>query len=131
VSRPPQFGRLGQGVSVWDETDQGGRFGLRNLPDKPIKLMVFIHRSASGGRIHYPAETRTRLNQLDIRIVLDPTLARRSTGFSREFRLKAVLRNGGKTWMPPKARRRQKNERTLRGRRRQRRCAPPKKETRR
>jgi protocatechuate 3,4-dioxygenase beta subunit len=56
------------------ETDAEGRFALQNLPTKPIELMVW-KRNPQGGRIRYPAIVRPELNQQDIRVIYDATLA--------------------------------------------------------
>ncbi|HEY1379398.1 MAG TPA: carboxypeptidase regulatory-like domain-containing protein, partial [Gemmataceae bacterium] len=74
--------RLGNGQSLsrpqtgpppWTETDERGRFELRQLPDQPLELMIY-RRSPGGTRIRYPAVVRPAVNAQDIRAVFDPTL---------------------------------------------------------
>jgi hypothetical protein len=55
-----------------EQTDDKGRFSLHDLPDKPIKLMIYPGKP--WDRTAYPAHVRTTLNQSDIRVLLDPTL---------------------------------------------------------
>jgi hypothetical protein len=56
------------------ETDAEGRIALQNLPTKPIELMIW-KRTPHGGRIRYPAMVRPAMNQQDIRVIYDATLA--------------------------------------------------------
>ncbi|HVW36573.1 MAG TPA: carboxypeptidase-like regulatory domain-containing protein, partial [Pirellulales bacterium] len=62
------------GPPPWTETDHEGRFRLQQLPDEPLALMAYIHPK-EGGEIRFPAKLNVELNQQDIRIVLDPSLA--------------------------------------------------------
>lgn len=54
------------------ETDEQGRFTLRNLPDEPLQLIT--HRTPPGGRVGKPSIVRPEMNQQSIRIVFDPNL---------------------------------------------------------
>jgi protocatechuate 3,4-dioxygenase beta subunit len=67
------FARPRSGPAPWTESDEKGRFELRQLPDVPIQLTAF-RRTPQGERIRYPSVVRPALNQQDIRIVLDPSL---------------------------------------------------------
>lgn len=67
LARPPDLPK------PWTDTDELGRFELRQLPDQPIELMAYRPNKA-GGRIRYPSKVRPRMNQTDIRIILDPKL---------------------------------------------------------
>jgi protocatechuate 3,4-dioxygenase beta subunit len=75
----------------WTETDDQGRFELRQLPDQPLELMATQPNPLAARRegppprppfpqrgvpIRHPAYVRPSMNQQDIRIVLDPTLDR-------------------------------------------------------
>lgn len=57
----------------WTETDKEGKFTLSHLPDVALELMAY-KRNPRGGSIKYPAMMKTKLNQTDIRIILDPKL---------------------------------------------------------
>jgi len=57
----------------WIETDENGLFDLTHLPDLPLQLMAH-KRNPAGGRIRFPSVVSTKLNQADIRIILDPEL---------------------------------------------------------
>ena len=61
------------GPPPWTETDAKGRFGLSNLPEKPLKLMVY-KANPQGGTIHYPVSQNVKLNDKEIRIIVDPKL---------------------------------------------------------
>lgn len=62
------------GTPPWMETDKDGRFKLQQLPDEPLALMAYI-RPKGGGPIRSPAKLNVELNQQDVRIVFDPSLA--------------------------------------------------------
>jgi protocatechuate 3,4-dioxygenase beta subunit len=55
------------------ETNEEGRFELRDLPDEPLELMAY-RRNPAGGVIRYPSQVKTQRNQRDIRILFDPAL---------------------------------------------------------
>lgn len=57
----------------WMETDSDGKFLLESLPDQSLELMVYKANPA-GGRIRNPMRVRPKMNDHDIRIVVDPTL---------------------------------------------------------
>lgn len=57
----------------WAETDENGLFDLTHLPDVPLQLMAH-KRNPAGGRIRFPSIVSTKLNQDNIRIVVDPEL---------------------------------------------------------
>ena len=65
--------RPASGPPPWTKTDREGRFELRQLPDEAVELMVYV-ANPNGGRIDFPSRIRPKLNQQDIRILLDPTL---------------------------------------------------------
>lgn len=54
-------------------TDHNGRFELTDLPDTPLRVMAFLP-SKKPDPGDFPASKEVKLNQKDIRIVLDPTL---------------------------------------------------------
>ena len=70
LSRPEE------GPPPWMETDAQGRFDLHQLPDLPIELMTYL-RNPKGGPILHPAIARPNRNQSEIRILYDPTLAKK------------------------------------------------------
>ncbi len=57
----------------WIESQKDGQFELTGLPDVPLQLMAY-KRNPAGGRIRFPSVVSTKLNQADIRIVIDPEL---------------------------------------------------------
>jgi len=57
----------------WTETDERGRFRLTSLPNEPLRLMAYI-RSKSSTHIRFPAHVSPKMNQQDVRILLDPEL---------------------------------------------------------
>lgn len=61
------------GPPPWTETDKSGRFQLKQLPDEPLTIMAYIKKGA--GPIRFPAKVNVEMNQQDVRIVLDPSLA--------------------------------------------------------
>jgi hypothetical protein len=65
--------RPATGPPPWTETDDQGRFALQQLPDEPIELMAY-QSDGQGGRVRYPSISRPRMNQQDIRMVIDPSL---------------------------------------------------------
>ena len=58
----------------WTKTDADGRFELTMLPDEPLSLMAYIPPKPPETRIRFPANVQPRLNQRDVRILLDPDL---------------------------------------------------------
>jgi hypothetical protein len=62
------------GPPPWTETDKSGRFRLQQLPDEPLSIMAYIKKPGDL-QIRFPAKVNAELNQQDIRIVLDPSLA--------------------------------------------------------
>lgn len=58
------------GRRAYAETDAAGRFELRELPDEPLSLVAYIN---TGKPFRLPPRINARLNQQDVRIVLDPT----------------------------------------------------------
>jgi hypothetical protein len=65
--------RLSRGPPSWTKTDGNGRFEIRQLPDLPVELMAY-RANPKGGTIRHPSRIQPKLNQQDIRIVLDPIL---------------------------------------------------------
>ncbi len=54
------------------KTDDQGRFDLRGLPDLPLELTAY--KQNASGEIKHETTIRPKLNQQDVRIVLDPSL---------------------------------------------------------
>ena len=61
------------GPPPWIETDGQGRFALSQLPEMPIELMAYKNNPGDT-EIKYITRIRPKLNQQDIRIVMDPSL---------------------------------------------------------
>ena len=61
------------GPPPWTTSDKNGRFELTYLPDKPLKLMTY-KANPKGGRIHYANMQEVKLNDKEIRIVVDTKL---------------------------------------------------------
>jgi Carboxypeptidase regulatory-like domain len=66
--------RTNRGVTLWTESTADGKFELNNLPESPIQLMAYI-KNPKGGPILFPSHVQPSINQQDIRIVYDPSLA--------------------------------------------------------
>jgi beta-lactamase regulating signal transducer with metallopeptidase domain len=73
LGRGMSLRRQATGPPPWTKTDAQGRFELRQLPDESVELMAYV-ANPNGGRIDFPSRVRTKLNQQDIRIMLDPAL---------------------------------------------------------
>jgi hypothetical protein len=65
--------RSGRGQRGQPTTDDQGRFEIRQLPDQPVELTAF-RSNPKGGRIRHSSVVHPKLNQQDVRIVLDPAL---------------------------------------------------------
>lgn len=66
--------RMASGPVPWTKSDKRGRFHLLQLPDEPLALMAYMEPQGGDNQIRFPARAEPKLNQQDIRIVLDPTL---------------------------------------------------------
>ncbi|MBI2480618.1 MAG: carboxypeptidase regulatory-like domain-containing protein [Planctomycetia bacterium] len=56
------------------ETGADGRFRLTQLPEQPLLLMAYIRPKGPDKSIRFPARVECKLNQQDVRILLDPSL---------------------------------------------------------
>jgi uncharacterized GH25 family protein len=63
---------------AWQPTGKDGRFVIEGVPDVPLTLVAYIQPSpdAKDRSIHFPANVEAKPGQTDVRIVLDPKLAR-------------------------------------------------------
>ncbi|MGH7135794.1 MAG: hypothetical protein ACREHD_08650 [Pirellulales bacterium] len=68
--------RTAFGPPPWTQTDKHGRFQLSVLPDLPLEIMAYIPPKGGSNEIRFPAHAKPKLNQRDIRIVLDPSLVK-------------------------------------------------------
>jgi beta-lactamase regulating signal transducer with metallopeptidase domain len=57
----------------WTESDTRGRLEIRDLPELPIELMAYKNNPGDQ-EIKFTTRVRPKLNQQDIRIVIDPRL---------------------------------------------------------
>jgi 5-hydroxyisourate hydrolase-like protein (transthyretin family) len=59
-------------------TGKDGRFAIRGVPNVPLTLMAYIRppEDSKDRTIHHPAHVEAEPGQTDVRIVLDPNLAR-------------------------------------------------------
>jgi hypothetical protein len=65
------------GSQPWIATDADGSFELSQLPSQPLQLMAYMEpRGLKDRRILFPTTAQPKLNQTDIRIVLDPELVK-------------------------------------------------------
>lgn len=71
----PSLFRTSFGPPPWTKTDKQGRFQLAPLPDVPLEIMAYIEPKGGSQQIRFPARLKATLNQQDMRLVLDPSLA--------------------------------------------------------
>ncbi|QEG39287.1 M56 family metallopeptidase [Roseimaritima ulvae] len=58
------------GPPPWTKTNAQGRFHLKELPDQPLSIMVYI-ANPQGGRIRFHTNQDVERNQQDIHVVFD------------------------------------------------------------
>jgi len=61
------------GPPPWTKSDKNGQFHLTYLPEEPLTLQIY-KSNPKGGRIRYSAVQEVKLNDKEIRIVVDPKL---------------------------------------------------------
>lgn len=66
--------RTAFGPPPWMQTDKRGRFQLSSLPNLPLEIMTYVPPKGGSNEIRFPAYAKPKLNQRDMRIVLDPSL---------------------------------------------------------
>lgn len=66
--------RTSFGPLPWTETGRTGRFYLSVLPDMPLEITAYMKPREGDTEVRFPARVKAKLNQQDIRIVLDPSL---------------------------------------------------------
>src|SRR5205085_5408022 len=57
----------------WTETNEQGRFELRELPDEPVELFVY-KRKPKDPAIKNSTKVKTAMNQKEVRVLFDPAL---------------------------------------------------------
>jgi hypothetical protein len=65
----------GDELANWTKTEGDGSFEIANLPEQPLQLVAYMPQPG-GGLIRFATRISPRLNQTDVRIVLDPKLTK-------------------------------------------------------